>query len=59
MPGAFADVVLILVTVACSLATMIALVLVAIADIDRPFQGSVHVNDSAFTRAQLNMQGEP
>jgi len=59
MLGAFADVVLILVTVACSLATMIALVLVAIADIDRPLQGSVHVNDSAFTRAQVNMQGEP
>jgi len=35
---------------------LIALVLVAIADIDRPFQGSVHVKDTAFRRAQLNMQ---
>jgi Protein of unknown function (DUF4239) len=30
---------------------LIALVLVAIADIDRPFQGSVHVKDLAFRRA--------
>jgi hypothetical protein len=36
---------------------LLALVLVAIADIDRPFQGSVHVNDTAFRRAQTNMQG--
>ena len=42
-----------------SFSFLIALVLVAIADIDRPFQGSVHVNDSAFTRAQVNMQSEP
>ena len=35
---------------------LIALVLVAIADIDRPFQGSVHVDDTAFRRAQANMQ---
>ena len=35
---------------------LIALVLVAIADIDRPFQGSVHVQDSAFRRAQMNMK---
>ena len=35
---------------------LIALVLVAIADIDRPFQGSVHVDDTAFRRAQTNMQ---
>jgi Protein of unknown function (DUF4239) len=34
---------------------LISLVLVAIADIDRPFQGSVHVNDAPFRRAQLNM----
>lgn len=34
----------------------ISLVLAAIADIDRPFQGSVHVSDSAFQRAQINMQ---
>lgn len=42
-----------------SLSFLIALTLIAIADIDRPFQGTVHVNDSAFTRAQINMQGEP
>ncbi|HEX3470145.1 MAG TPA: hypothetical protein VHT28_03080, partial [Silvibacterium sp.] len=36
---------------------LIGLVLVAIADIDRPFQGSVHVQDSAFRRAQMNMKG--
>jgi hypothetical protein len=35
---------------------LIALVLVAIADIDRPFQGSVHVSDFAFRRAQQNMK---
>ena len=35
---------------------LIALVLVAIADIDRPFQGSVHVRDIAFRRAQQNMK---
>ncbi len=34
---------------------LVALVLVAIADIDRPFQGSVHVSDSAFRRAQTNV----
>jgi len=34
---------------------LIALVLAAIADIDRPFQGSVHVSDSGFRRAQANM----
>ncbi len=35
---------------------LIALVLVAIGDIDRPFQGSVHVSNAAFLRAQINMQ---
>ncbi|MGC2163880.1 MAG: DUF4239 domain-containing protein [Silvibacterium sp.] len=35
---------------------LIALVLAAIGDIDRPFQGSVHVSDSAFRRAQMNMK---
>ncbi len=35
---------------------LISLVLVAIADIDRPFQGSVHVGVSAFQRAQQDMQ---
>jgi hypothetical protein len=39
-----------------ALSLLIALVLVAIGDIDRPFQGSVHVNDSAFRRAQQNMK---
>jgi len=34
---------------------LISLVLVAIADIDRPFQGTVHVRDAAFRRAQQNM----
>jgi hypothetical protein len=35
---------------------LIALVLVAIADINRPFQGSVHVSDYAFRRAQMEMK---
>lgn len=35
---------------------LIALVLVAIADIDRPFQGSVHVSDAAIRRAQQNIR---
>jgi len=35
---------------------LIALVLVAVADIDRPFQGAVHVSDYAFRRAQHNMK---
>ena len=34
---------------------LVALVLVAVADIDRPFQGTVHVSDYAFRRAQHNM----
>ena len=37
---------------------LIALVLVAIADINRPYQGSVHVSDYAFRRAQIEMQTE-
>ena len=36
---------------------LIALVLVAIADIDRPFQGTVNVSDVAFRRAVETMQG--
>jgi hypothetical protein len=36
-------------------ALLISLVLVAIADINRPFQGSVHVSDLAFRRAQMDM----
>jgi hypothetical protein len=35
---------------------LVSLVLVAIADIDRPFQGSVHVSDLAFRRAQISMK---
>ncbi len=35
---------------------LISLVLLAIADINRPYQGSVHVNDDAFRRAQENMR---
>jgi Ca2+/Na+ antiporter len=35
---------------------LIALILIAIADIDQPFRGSVHVSDAAFRRAQQTMQ---
>lgn len=41
-----------------SFSLLIALVLVAIADIDRPFMGGVHVSDAAFRRAQVNMLPE-
>ena len=34
---------------------LVALVLLAIADINRPFQGAVHVSTYAFQRAQQNM----
>jgi hypothetical protein len=37
---------------------LISLVLVAIADINRPFQGSVHVSDYAFRRAQSDMKDQ-
>jgi hypothetical protein len=37
---------------------LVALILVAIADIDRPFQGAVHVSDAAFRSAQLAMHLE-
>ena len=37
---------------------LLALVLVAIADINRPFQGSVHVSDYAFRRAQMDMKDQ-
>jgi hypothetical protein len=37
-------------------ALLISLCLVAIADINRPFQGEVHVSDLAFRRALQNMQ---
>jgi hypothetical protein len=39
-----------------SFSLLIAMALIAIADIDRPFQGVVHVDDMAFRRAQMNMQ---
>jgi hypothetical protein len=39
-----------------SLSLLIALSLVAITDIHRPFQGLIHVSDYAFRRAQQNMQ---
>jgi Protein of unknown function (DUF4239) len=35
---------------------LIALALVAIADIDRPFEGSIHISDYAFQRAHENMK---
>jgi Protein of unknown function (DUF4239) len=38
-----------------SLTLFITLVMLAIADADRPFQGWVHVNDYPFQRAQHNM----
>jgi hypothetical protein len=38
-----------------SFSLLVALALVAIADIDRPFQGSVHVDSYAFERARKNM----
>ncbi|HUK73890.1 MAG TPA: DUF4239 domain-containing protein [Candidatus Bathyarchaeia archaeon] len=37
---------------------LISLCLIAIADINRPFQGEVHVGDLAFRRALLNMQAQ-
>jgi hypothetical protein len=39
-----------------ALSLLISLVLVAVADINRPFQGSVHVSEFAFRRAQIDMQ---
>ncbi len=35
---------------------LISFCLVAIADINRPFQGDIHISDLAFRRAQINMQ---
>jgi hypothetical protein len=35
-----------------SLALLISLILIAIADIDRPFQGVVHVSSRGFERAR-------
>jgi Protein of unknown function (DUF4239) len=39
-----------------SFSLLVSLSLVAIADIHRPFYGLIHVNDSAFRRAQQSMQ---
>ncbi len=36
---------------------LISLCLVAVADINRPFQGRIHISDFAFIRAQQYMQG--
>jgi hypothetical protein len=38
------------------ISSLIALALIATAEIDRPFQGLVHVSDSAFRRAQANVR---
>ena len=40
-----------------SLALLITLVLLAIADVNRPFQGWVHISSYAFVRAQENTTG--
>jgi hypothetical protein len=40
-----------------SLTLLVSLVMLSIADVDRPFQGWVHISDFAFTRAQMTMQG--
>jgi hypothetical protein len=42
-------------TLILALSLLISLALVAIADIDRPFQGGVHVSPYAFVRAQQTM----
>jgi hypothetical protein len=39
-----------------ALSLLIALVLVAIGDIDRPYTGAVRVDNTAFTRALIDMQ---
>ena len=39
-----------------SFSLLVSLSLVAIADIHRPFHGLIHVSDSAFQRAEQNMQ---
>jgi len=38
-----------------SITLLITLVMLSIADVDRPFQGWVHVSDYAFRRAQMTM----
>jgi hypothetical protein len=39
----------------CSLTLLVTLVMLAIADVDRPYQGWVHISDYPFRRAQQNM----
>ena len=39
----------------CSLTLVVTLVMLAIADVDRPYQGWVHISDYPFRRAQENM----
>jgi hypothetical protein len=39
-----------------SLTLLVTLVMLAISDVNRPYQGRVHVTDFAFQRAQRNMQ---
>jgi hypothetical protein len=39
-----------------SLTLLVSLVMLSIADVDRPFQGWVHISDFAFRRAQVSMQ---
>jgi hypothetical protein len=39
-----------------SITLLVTLVMLAIADVNCPFQGWVHVSDYAFQRAQQNMQ---
>ena len=40
----------------CSLTLLITLVMLAIADVDRPYQGWVHISDYPFRRAQESMR---
>src|ERR1700689_2000110 len=39
-----------------SLTLLVSLVMLSIADVDRPFQGWVHISDFAFRRAQVSMR---
>ena len=40
----------------CSLTLLVTLAILAIADLDRPFQGWIHADNFAFQRARANMQ---
>jgi hypothetical protein len=42
-----------------SLALLLSLALVAIGDIDRPYQGAVHVNPTGFERARATFAEFP